>query len=143
MALRKLAFLIVAFVTAGSAARSSSGWRRRGRRCSAAVPVEAVAPPVRRRVAQAPVALVRLLVVLPTALPTRAQRTAELQMEGRPAHSKINSQTPTTAAAPAGSPTAAQANRNAGAGTAPNGLPIGSPGSGVGSPEHPKIDSKQ
>ena len=61
---------------------------------------------------------------------------------GTTGNSKINSQTPTPAAAPAGSRTAAQANRNAGAGTAPNGLPIGSPGSGVGSPEHP-IVSKQ
>jgi hypothetical protein len=34
-----------------------------------------------------------------------------------------------------------QANRNSGVGTAPNGLPIGSPGSGVGSPEQP-IDSR-
>jgi len=38
---------------------------------------------------------------------------------------------------PAGSPTAAQAARNAGVGTAPNGLPIGSSGSGLGSPEQP------
>jgi hypothetical protein len=45
--------------------------------------------------------------------------------------------TQATTAAPAGSPTAAQANRNAGVGTAPNGLPIGAPGSGVGSPEQP------
>jgi hypothetical protein len=58
-----------------------------------AVPVEAVAL-VRQRVALAlaPVALVRVLVVLPAALPTQAQRTAELrtavlQMEGRPATS--------------------------------------------------------
>jgi hypothetical protein len=51
-------------------------------------------------------------------------------------NSQVNSQTPTTAA-PAGSPTAVQASRNSGAGTASNGVPIGSPGSGVGSPEHP------
>jgi hypothetical protein len=42
--------------------------------------------------------------------------------------------------APAGSPTAHQAQRNAGAGTAPNGVPIGNTGSGIGSPEHP-VDS--
>jgi hypothetical protein len=42
--------------------------------------------------------------------------------------------------APAGSPTAAQAQRNVGDGTAPNGVPIGNPGSGIGSPEQP-IDS--
>lgn len=45
--------------------------------------------------------------------------------------------------APAGSPTALQAQRNAGAGTAPNGLPIGAPGSGVGSPENPVDGSRQ
>jgi hypothetical protein len=35
----------------------------------------------------------------------------------------------------------AQASRNSGVGTAPNGQPVGSPGSGLGSPEHP-IDSR-
>jgi hypothetical protein len=50
--------------------------------------------------------------------------------------SQTNTQPPQSSA-PAGSPTALQAARNAGAGTAPNGLPIGSPGSGLGSPEHP------
>ncbi len=43
----------------------------------------------------------------------------------------------TNSIAPADSPSAAQAQRNMGAGTAPNGLPIGSSGSGIGSPEHP------
>lgn len=43
----------------------------------------------------------------------------------------------TNSLAPVGSPSAAQAQRNMGAGTAPNGLPIGSSGSGIGSPEHP------
>ncbi len=56
--------------------------------------------------------------------------TNQAEISNRPNHSS----------APAGSPTALQAQRNAGAGTAPNGLPIGAPGSGVGSPEHP-VDS--
>jgi hypothetical protein len=43
----------------------------------------------------------------------------------------------TRSKAPPGSPTAIQAQRNAGVGTAPNGLPIGSRGSGLGSPEQP------
>jgi len=43
----------------------------------------------------------------------------------------------TNSIAPVESPSAAQAQRNMGAGTAPNGLPIGSSGSGIGSPEHP------
>lgn len=43
----------------------------------------------------------------------------------------------TRSRAPPRSPAAIQAQRNAGAGTAPNGLPIGSPGSGLGSPEQP------
>jgi hypothetical protein len=47
---------------------------------------------------------------------------------------------PNPSSAPAGSPTALQAQRNAGAGTAPNGVPIGNSGSGIGSPEHP-VDS--
>ena len=38
---------------------------------------------------------------------------------------------------PPSNPTEAQAQRNRGAGTAPNGQPIGSSGSGLGSPEQP------
>jgi hypothetical protein len=38
---------------------------------------------------------------------------------------------------PPSNPTEAQAKRNQGAGTAPNGQPIGSRGSGLGSPEQP------
>jgi len=38
---------------------------------------------------------------------------------------------------PLNNPTEMQAQRNQGAGTAPNGLPIGSSGSGLGSPEQP------
>jgi hypothetical protein len=50
------------------------------------------------------------------------------------------SNSPNPSSAPAGSPTALQAQRNAGAGTAPNGVPIGNTGSGIGSPEQP-VDS--
>ncbi len=38
---------------------------------------------------------------------------------------------------PPSSPTETQAKRNQGAGTAANGQPVGSPGSGLGSPEQP------
>jgi len=63
------------------------------------------------------------------------QPTANSQTQGT-----AGANTPNPSSAPAGSPTALQAQRNAGAGTAPNGLPIGTSGSGIGSPEHP-VDS--
>lgn len=44
---------------------------------------------------------------------------------------------------PPNSPTELQAERNRGAGTSENGLPIGSPGSGVGSPEQPVGSSRR
>jgi len=56
----------------------------------------------------------------------------------RPAASNPNpNSTQTQTSAPPGSPTAAQAKRNSGAAHSADGLPIGTTGSGPGSPEQP------
>ena len=65
--------------------------------------------------------------------------TAEQPGTGQGAAPNTNTQTTgqSITGLPPSSPTEAQAKRNQGAGTAPNGQPIGSPGSGLGSPEQP------
>jgi hypothetical protein len=65
--------------------------------------------------------------------------TAEQPGTGQGAAPDTNTQTTgqSITGLPPSSPTETQAKRNQGAGTAPNGQPIGSPGSGQGSPEQP------
>ena len=114
MASRKLIFLIVAFVTSTSLPVFAQGAGASGAGSGAAAGASSGA------------------VTGAGTGPAATTGTVGTTTDGP----HTNNQAPTTAA-PAGSPTAAQADRNAGVGTAPNGVPIGSPGSGVGSPEHP------
>jgi len=70
-----------------------------------------------------------------TAPDTSTQQTVTGQ--GSTSNTQTTGQSQPITGLPPSNPTEAQARRNQGAGTAPNGQPLGSPGSGLGSPEQP------
>ena len=70
-----------------------------------------------------------------TAPDTSTQQTVTGQ--GSTSNTQTTGQSQSITGLPPTNPTEAQARRNQGAGTAPNGQPLGSPGSGLGSPEQP------